>query len=173
MKRIFRPTKPWLTILFVFFLAACGSTGAEFATGPTFNLGEAGPNKALVYHYRTNSTYGYALSSYVLSNGIPMARIARGGYFKESVKPGHIEYRQKMRTALVPFMYLGAIIGNALAEYEPVYSLDAKPGQVYFLRWEYSMFVGIVSKEVPSAVGIEEISGLKSFPPAVEVAPKE
>jgi hypothetical protein len=147
-------------IIIAAFFAGCTAPGGK---GQRFTLQEAQPNTATVYHYRLPAFKGGAVSWDVLSNGAPLTRIGNGGFFKEVVEPGQIEYRTKytQELGLQPILIL---INNAIQSYEVTYTLNAEAGKLYFLKWTIKMFSNKPTiEQVTQQEALQQLAGLQSF----------
>ena len=168
MKQLLNHAFRLLVIVFIAALFA-GCVGGKWqGKGQWFALQEAQPNTATVYHYRLPAFKRSAMSWYVLSNGVPLTRIGNGGFFKEVVEPGQIEYRTKYRADIPLWLGVqGKLIEystNVDQEYELTYTLNVEAGKLYFLKWTFRNKPTI--EQVTQQEALQQLSGLQSFFPA-------
>lgn len=154
-------------ILMLLAVACVSLSGcAVTATGEKFSLTKQQSNKAVIYHYREDAFKGSAFSYDILSNEKPLTRLGNGGYYKEVIEPGSINYRTLL-TQDKGIMILDDLITNSYQEFEQAFSLDTEPNKVYFLKWTPNIFGGPPEIEiVDQNDALGSITELRAYPPA-------
>ena len=124
-------------------LSGCATLGPAFTPDTA-----ARPNEATVYVYRSPGFVGAALSPTVNANGVPLEDLPAGAYFVYHAVPGEIEF-------------------SAKTEAKTSVTVDAKPGQVYYIKGSIGVgvFVGHPHLvQVANDVGEKEITACKLAP---------
>jgi len=123
--------------------------------GPTFTADTAvAADRAAVYVYRSPGLVGGALSPNVAANGVPLADLPSGGYFVYHAAPGEVEL-------------------SARTEAKTSVTLDAKAGQVYYVKGSIGVGVFVGHPHlviVTNDIGEREIKECKLVPTRVPTA---
>lgn len=130
------------------------------ATGKTFTLEPVPDDKARVYIYRNESTFGGVVSWELFANDRPLTHVVNGGYYAHEVEPGSVEYKQlKNVTPLLASMY---VVNRLLRDTKPLYTLNAAPGNEYFLSLQSGLFAPELTP-VSKEHGLRDLRKLKAL----------
>lgn len=132
-----------------FAVSGCATLGPAYTPDTAVQK-----DKATVYVYRSPGFVGGALSPTVNANGVALEDLPAGGYFVYHAAPGEVEL-------------------SAKTEAKTSVTLDAKAGQVYYVKGSIGVGVFVGHPHlvlVTNDVGEREITACKLVPGTVPTA---
>ena len=149
-----------LIVIFALSLAIFGCGFAPKGKGPIFASAPPAPQKAKVVHYRIHRIIGNGAYFLLYMDDELVTGIGNGGYYDQELSPGLYKYCIRFQN-YTPVFALAAAIDNVRAVKLHEFMFDAKPGEIYYFRWNAAgkPYVDRVSEEV----ALKELNGLHKF----------
>ena len=140
-------------------LAGCAASGESFKDSVA-QTRAVSPGKALVYVYREASIYGSGDLFDLYANDHLVSRMTNGGYFDIEVDPGQVALR--VHEVVIPIQIVTHIINNVSLDARPLYTLQAKAGQTYYVKFKLDI-PDFTMTPVSKDEAVTAMSGMKRF----------
>lgn len=114
-------------ILPILCIAGC-TTGRRYEPVRSFDK-----QKALLYVYRKSNIFGAAVEHDLYIDNEKKMKVVNGGYSVAEIDPGLRKIFTCQRPAV--FTLLSAILEQAIVGKKEMFSFEAEPGQVYYMRF--------------------------------------
>lgn len=150
------PFVPW-GLLLAACLTGCAS-GPRFREVPRLSVP---PDKALLYIYRPAAFVGGGGTEELRVNSQHLGNIHNGGFLAYLAAPGRLDFTARLRPEF------GTLLLAPLRPECELLTLDAAPGQTYYLRFWHSTTWGIFDPKmelVDHDTGAREISECRARP---------
>jgi hypothetical protein len=151
----------YLLSLFALFLVGCVAPTA--GTGASFSPPTAGPEAAVIVHYRKLESFGRGNTYELVYANKLLVRIGNGGYFVHKVSSGTVDYLSKVYREFSGVMIIPGVLENAARDLKPIHSVEVAAGKTYYVRWSVAPSGFAKVENVSAETGTSELQGLKAW----------